>query len=172
MRLIRGRESTTNFQTFPDSSQVSAPLRCQRQNRPILQLPPRQATEAKRLGSLFLRRKVARARTGFAATLAFELQAALVEFASHYSETWLVARHGHRTPAQERARPCYCHFGRAGEKLLCTLEHSDQIYISPRQRPFGIIPWGDALGLPKRHRKRGTVHKSRPSMRHAPPTKR
>ena len=37
MRLIRGRESTTNFlQTFPDSSQVSAPLRCQRQNRPIL----------------------------------------------------------------------------------------------------------------------------------------
>ena len=53
------RESTTNFQTFPDSSQVSAPLRCQRQNRPILQLPPRQATEAKRLGSLFLRRKVA-----------------------------------------------------------------------------------------------------------------
>ena len=61
MRLIRGRESTTNFQTFPDSSQVSAPLRCQRQNRPILQLPPRQATEAKRLGSLFLRRKVARA---------------------------------------------------------------------------------------------------------------
>ena len=64
MRLTRGRESTTNFQTFPDSSQVSAPLRCQRQNRPILQLPPRQATEAKRLGSLFLRRKVARLAEG------------------------------------------------------------------------------------------------------------
>ena len=32
-----------------------------------------------------------------------ELRAALVEFASHYNETWLVARHGYRTPAQVRA---------------------------------------------------------------------
>ena len=32
-----------------------------------------------------------------------ELRAALVEFARHYNETWLVARHGHRTPAQVRA---------------------------------------------------------------------
>ena len=28
---------------------------------------------------------------------------ALVEFARHYNETWLVARHGNRTPAQVRA---------------------------------------------------------------------
>ena len=32
-----------------------------------------------------------------------ELRAALVEFARHYNETWLVARHGNRTPAQVRA---------------------------------------------------------------------
>ncbi|CAO3425078.1 hypothetical protein [Azospirillum doebereinerae] len=32
-----------------------------------------------------------------------ELRRALVEFAGHYNETWLVARHGHRTPAQVRA---------------------------------------------------------------------
>jgi putative transposase len=32
-----------------------------------------------------------------------ELRAALVEFAKHYNETWLVARHGNRTPAQVRA---------------------------------------------------------------------
>ena len=31
-----------------------------------------------------------------------ELQAALVEFARRYNETWLVARHGYRTPAQVR----------------------------------------------------------------------
>jgi hypothetical protein len=29
-----------------------------------------------------------------------ELRAALVEFASRYNETWLVARHGYRTPAK------------------------------------------------------------------------
>jgi hypothetical protein len=29
-----------------------------------------------------------------------ELRAALVEFARLYNETWLVARHGYRTPAQ------------------------------------------------------------------------
>src|SRR3954447_19656560 len=32
-----------------------------------------------------------------------QLRAALVEFARHYNETWLVARHGYRTPAQVRA---------------------------------------------------------------------
>ena len=32
-----------------------------------------------------------------------ELRAALVEFATRYNETWLVARHGYRTPAQLRA---------------------------------------------------------------------
>jgi putative transposase len=32
-----------------------------------------------------------------------ELRQALVDFARHYNETWLVARHGHRTPAQVRA---------------------------------------------------------------------
>jgi len=32
-----------------------------------------------------------------------ELRLALVEFALHYNETWLVARHGHRTPAKVRA---------------------------------------------------------------------
>ena len=32
-----------------------------------------------------------------------ELRAALVEFARHYNKTWLVARHGYRTPAQVRA---------------------------------------------------------------------
>lgn len=35
-----------------------------------------------------------------------ELRAALVEFALHYNETWLVARHGYRTPAQVRADQC------------------------------------------------------------------
>lgn len=32
-----------------------------------------------------------------------DLRRALVEFARHYNETWLVARHRHRTPAQVRA---------------------------------------------------------------------
>ena len=32
-----------------------------------------------------------------------ELRAAPVEFATRYNETWLVARHGYRTPAQVRA---------------------------------------------------------------------
>jgi hypothetical protein len=32
-----------------------------------------------------------------------ELRAALVEFARHHNETWLVARHRYRTPAQVRA---------------------------------------------------------------------
>ena len=32
-----------------------------------------------------------------------ELRAALLEFARHYNETWLVARHGYRTPAKVRA---------------------------------------------------------------------
>jgi hypothetical protein len=32
-----------------------------------------------------------------------ELRAALVDFAKHYNETWLVARHGYRSPAQVRA---------------------------------------------------------------------
>jgi putative transposase len=32
-----------------------------------------------------------------------ELRTALVAFARHYNETWLVARHGYRTPAQVRA---------------------------------------------------------------------
>ena len=31
------------------------------------------------------------------------LRAALVEFATRYNETWLVARHGYKTPAQVRA---------------------------------------------------------------------
>src|SRR5829696_2456956 len=35
-----------------------------------------------------------------------ELRAALVEFARHYNETWLVARHGYCTPAQVRADQC------------------------------------------------------------------
>src|SRR5258705_11087924 len=35
-----------------------------------------------------------------------ELRAALVEFARHYNETWLVARHGYRTPARVRADQC------------------------------------------------------------------
>jgi putative transposase len=35
-----------------------------------------------------------------------ELRAALVEFATRYNETWLVARHGYRTPAQVRAEQC------------------------------------------------------------------
>ena len=32
-----------------------------------------------------------------------ELRTALLEFARSYNETWLVARHGYRTPAQVRA---------------------------------------------------------------------
>ena len=32
-----------------------------------------------------------------------DLRRVLVEFAHHYNETWLVARHGHRTPDQVRA---------------------------------------------------------------------
>ena len=35
-----------------------------------------------------------------------ELRAALVEFARRYNETWLVARHGYRTPDQVRADQC------------------------------------------------------------------
>lgn len=35
-----------------------------------------------------------------------QLRAALVEFAGHYNQTWLVARHGYRTPAQVRADQC------------------------------------------------------------------
>ena len=35
-----------------------------------------------------------------------EPRAALVEFARHYNETWLVARYGYRTPAQVRADQC------------------------------------------------------------------
>ncbi|XHO79282.1 integrase core domain-containing protein (plasmid) [Azospirillum sp. A29] len=31
-----------------------------------------------------------------------ELRRALIKFAHHYNETWLVGRHGHRTPAQVR----------------------------------------------------------------------
>ena len=33
-------------------------------------------------------------------------RAELVEFATRYNETWLVARHGYRTPAQVRADQC------------------------------------------------------------------
>jgi len=35
-----------------------------------------------------------------------ELRTALVEFATRYNETWLVARHGYRTPAQVRDDQC------------------------------------------------------------------
>ena len=35
-----------------------------------------------------------------------ELRAALVEFATRYNETWLVARHGYRTPVAVRADQC------------------------------------------------------------------
>ena len=35
-----------------------------------------------------------------------ELRAALLDFATRYNETWLVARHGYRTPAQVRADQC------------------------------------------------------------------
>ena len=35
-----------------------------------------------------------------------ELRAALIKFARHYKETWLVARQGYRTPAQVRADQC------------------------------------------------------------------
>jgi hypothetical protein len=35
-----------------------------------------------------------------------ELRAALIKFARHCNETWLVARHGYRTPAQVRADQC------------------------------------------------------------------
>jgi putative transposase len=35
-----------------------------------------------------------------------KLRGALIEFACHYNETWLVARHGYRTPAQVRADQC------------------------------------------------------------------
>jgi DUF1365 family protein len=31
------------------------------------------------------------------------LRAALVDFATHYNDTWLVARHGYRSPARVRA---------------------------------------------------------------------
>jgi putative transposase len=32
-----------------------------------------------------------------------QLRTALVEFATRYNETWLVARHGYKTPAKIRA---------------------------------------------------------------------
>ena len=35
-----------------------------------------------------------------------ELRAALVKFATRYNETWLVARHGYRTPAKVRPDQC------------------------------------------------------------------
>jgi putative transposase len=35
-----------------------------------------------------------------------DLRAALVEFATHYNKTWLVARHCYRTPAQVRDEQC------------------------------------------------------------------
>src|SRR5262249_1642878 len=35
-----------------------------------------------------------------------ELRDALVDFATRYNETWLVARHGYRTPVQVRADQC------------------------------------------------------------------
>ena len=35
-----------------------------------------------------------------------ELRAALLDFATRYNETWLVARHGYRTPVQVRADQC------------------------------------------------------------------
>ena len=35
-----------------------------------------------------------------------ELRAALIKFARHYNETWIVARHGYCTPAQVRAEQC------------------------------------------------------------------
>jgi transposase InsO family protein len=35
-----------------------------------------------------------------------ELRAALIDFATRYNETWLVARHGYRTPVQVRADQC------------------------------------------------------------------
>jgi hypothetical protein len=35
-----------------------------------------------------------------------ELRAALVAFATRYNDTWLVARHAYRTPAQVRADQC------------------------------------------------------------------
>ena len=35
-----------------------------------------------------------------------ELRAALLEFATRYNETWLVARHGYRTPVLVRAEQC------------------------------------------------------------------
>ena len=35
-----------------------------------------------------------------------ELRAALIEFARHYNQSWLVARHRYRTPAQVRADQC------------------------------------------------------------------
>jgi putative transposase len=35
-----------------------------------------------------------------------ELRAVLIGFATRYTETWLVARHGYRTPAQVRADQC------------------------------------------------------------------
>ena len=34
------------------------------------------------------------------------LRASLIKFARHYDETWLVVRHGYRTPAQVRADQC------------------------------------------------------------------
>src|SRR5947209_1026991 len=58
MRLTRDRKSTTIFKHFRIARRRPVPHRRQRQNRPILQFPPRQATEAKGFGSLFLRREV------------------------------------------------------------------------------------------------------------------
>jgi putative transposase len=35
-----------------------------------------------------------------------ELRRGLQDFVAHYNATWLVARHGYRTPNQIRAEPC------------------------------------------------------------------
>ena len=48
-----------------------------------------------------------------------ELRAALVEFARHYNETWLVARHGNRTPAQVRAAQSQLDQNAMADKVGC-----------------------------------------------------
>jgi hypothetical protein len=52
-----------------------------------------------------------------------ELRAALVEFATRYNETWLVARHGYRTPAEARADQC-----RLDPNTTADLTHISGIY--------------------------------------------
>jgi transposase InsO family protein len=55
-----------------------------------------------------------------------ELRAELVEFATRYNETWLVARHGYRTPAQVRADQCRLQGEMInGTSYLSWLEYSD-----------------------------------------------